>query len=112
MEEIAKGDEENKAPEIFVARKDNNYMFLTTDKYKFLDIRNYLAPVLSYDAWCKSLGCKLEKLVFPYEWLTSYEKLSHVGPVKRKAFYSRLKRRQSQGGSIASFDGSFINASV
>ena len=93
VEEIAKGDEENKAPEIFVARKDNNYMFLTTDKYKFLDIRNYLAPVLSYDAWCKSLGCKLEKLVFPYEWLTSYEKLSHVGPVKRKAFYSRLEKK-------------------
>ena len=32
----------------------------------------------------------LEKLVFPYEWLTSYNKLSHVGPVEYENFYSSL----------------------
>ena len=92
MEEIAKADEDG-VPKIFVARKENNYMFLTTEKFKFLDIRNFLAPGLSYDAWCKSLGCKLQKLVFPYEWLTSQEKLCHVGPVKRQAFYSSLTKK-------------------
>jgi len=81
------------ASEIFVARKENDYMFLTTDELKFLDIRNFLAPGLSYEAWCKSLGCKLEKLIFLYEWLTSYEKLSHIGPVKSPAFYSGLKKK-------------------
>ena len=29
---------------IKVAKKDNNYMFLTTPKFKFLDIKNFLAP--------------------------------------------------------------------
>ena len=29
--------------------------------------------------------------MFPYEWLDSYEKLSHVGPVCYKDFYSSLK---------------------
>ncbi|XP_057290810.1 uncharacterized protein LOC130613491 [Hydractinia symbiolongicarpus] len=47
-------------------------------------------PGMSYDLWCKSLDCKLEKLVFPYEWLTSYDKLNHVGPVEHKNFYSSL----------------------
>ena len=80
---------------VFVAKKENNYMFLTTEKFKFLDIKNYLAPSLSYDGWCKAYGCNLQKLVFPYEWLDSFERLEHVGPVSYDAFYSTLK-----GGNI------------
>ena len=90
VEEIAKADGDTD-PKIFVARKENNYMFLTTDEFKFLDIRNFLAPGMSYDVWCKSVDCKLQKLTFPYEWLTSYEKLNHVGPVNRGDFFSRLR---------------------
>ena len=37
-----------------VAKKENSYMFLTTPQFKFLDVKNYLAPGLSLDAWCKS----------------------------------------------------------
>ena len=29
--------------------------------------------------------------MFPYKWLDSYKKLSHVGPVSNKDFYSSLK---------------------
>ena len=32
-----------------------------------------------------------EKARFPYEWLDDYERLSHIGPVLHKAFYSMLK---------------------
>ena len=77
--------------DVKVAKKDNSYMFLTTPTLKFLDVRNYLAPGLSYDGWCKANGCNLEKLIFPYEWFDSYEKLSHIGPVPKEAFYSSLK---------------------
>ena len=66
-------------------------MFLNTSKFKFLDVKNYIDPGLSYDAWCKSVGCRLQKLMFPYEWLDSYKKLSHVGPVSYEDFYSSLK---------------------
>ena len=55
-------------------------MFLTTSKFKFLDVKNYIGPGLSYDAWCKSMGCRWQKLMFPYEWLDSC-----------KNFYSSLK---------------------
>ena len=37
------------------------------------------------------MDCALEKLVFPYEWLDSFDKLNHVGPVTYERFYSKLK---------------------
>ena len=70
-------DEEKDAHEdVFAAKKDNGYMFITTSRFKFLDVKNYIGPGLSYDAWCRSMGCKLHKLVFPYDWLDSYKKLN------------------------------------
>ena len=29
----------------------NDYMFLTTSKFKFLDVKNYIEDGISYDAW-------------------------------------------------------------
>ena len=66
-------------------------MFLSTPNFKFLDIKNFLAPGLSYDAWCRAYRCELQKLAFPYEWFDSFEKLNHIGPVKYEEFYSSLK---------------------
>ena len=40
--------------DVNVAKKENTYMFLTSPEFKFLDIKNYLAPGLSYDMWCKA----------------------------------------------------------
>ena len=78
--------------DVKVAKKDNSYMFLITPLFKFLDVRNYLAPSLSYDGWCNANRCEKQKLIFPYEWLLDdYERLSHVGPVSHEAFYSKLK---------------------
>ena len=77
--------------DVNVAKKENSYMFLSTSNFKFLDIKNYLAPGLSYDAWCRAYGCELQKLAFPYEWFDSFEKLNHNGPVKYEEFYSSLK---------------------
>ena len=74
-----------------VAKKENSYMFLSLPQFKFLDIKSYLAPGLSYDAWCRAYGCELQKLAFPYEWFDSFEKLNHIGPVKYEEFYSSLK---------------------
>ena len=77
--------------EVNVAKKENSYMFLSTPNFKFLDIKSYLAPGLSYDAWCRAYGCELQKLSFPYEWFDSFKKLNHIGPVKYEEFYSSLK---------------------
>ena len=66
-------------------------MFLTTVKFIFLDVKNYIEPSLNYDAWCKSMGSKLQNFLFPDECLGSYKKLSHVGQVRYDDFYSSLK---------------------
>ena len=77
--------------DVNVAKKENSYMFLSTSNFKFLDIKNYLALGLSYDAWCRAYGCELQKIAFPYEWFDSFGKLNHKGPVKYEEFYSSLK---------------------
>ena len=74
--------------DVNMEKKDNSYMFLITPKFKFLDVRNYLAPSLCYDGWCKANRCEISELVFPYEWLDDYNNLSHMGPVAYKNFYS------------------------
>ena len=36
--------------DMFAPKKDNDYIFLTTSNFKFLDVKNYIGPGLSYDA--------------------------------------------------------------
>ena len=60
-------------------------------KFKFLDVKNHIESGLSYDAWCRSIGCRLEKLMFPHKWLDSYGKLGHLRPVSYEDFCSSIK---------------------
>ena len=70
-----------KDEDVFAANKESDYMVLTTSKFQVLDVENYVGPGLSLDAWFKSMDCRLQKLMFPCEWLDSHKKLNHVGPV-------------------------------
>ena len=59
-------NKDNKCNEdVFAAKKENNYMFLTTSKFKFLDVKNYVGPGLSYDARYKPTNFRQQKLMFP-----------------------------------------------
>ena len=91
VKKIAYNKDDKCNEDVFAAKKENDYMFLTTSKFKFLDDKNYIGPGLSYDSCCKSMGCRLQKFKLPYKWLDSYEKLSHAGPVSYEDFYSNLK---------------------
>ena len=42
--------------DVFAAKKENDYMLLTTPRFKFLDVKNYVGPGLSLDAWFRSMG--------------------------------------------------------
>ena len=45
----------------FAIKKANAYMSLKTQHLQFLDVRSYLAPNYSYDAFIKAYKCKIEK---------------------------------------------------
>ena len=74
-----------------VKRGGNNYMALKGKELKFLDIKNYLTPDCSYDAFIKAHGCKDTKGFLPYEWLDSLDKLKDRQLPPKTAFDSELK---------------------
>ncbi len=48
-------------------------MSLKTQHLHFLDIRSYLAPNYSYDAFIKAYKCKLERGFSPYDYFDKYD---------------------------------------
>ena len=83
-----------------VIKRQNTYMCLYTDKLKFVDICNYLAPGVSYAKYLTAYGCELGKGHFPYEYMDSIGKLDERSLPPQSAFYSRLK---NEGISVANY---------
>ena len=74
-----------------VIKRQNTYMCLYTDKLKFVDICNYLAPGVSYAKYLTAYGCELGKGHFPYEYMDDLQKLDERSLPPQAVFYSRLK---------------------
>ena len=74
-----------------VIKRQNTYMCFSTNKLKFVDICNYLAPGFSYDKYLKAYGCDLQKGHFPYEYMDGIEKLEDRALPPQAAFFSQLK---------------------
>ena len=53
VKEISYNKDDKFNEDVFAAKKENDYMILTTSKFKFLDVKNCIGPGLSYDAWCQ-----------------------------------------------------------
>ena len=75
----------------FVIKRDNTFMCLSTDKLKFLDMTNYIAPGFSYDKYLKAYVCKITKGFFPYEYMDCLERLDDKALPAKEAFFSQLK---------------------
>ena len=73
-------------------------MCLSTNKLKFLDMVNYLAPGFSYDNYLKAYGCDLTKGHFPYEYMDDIRKLDDRSLPPKEAFYSLKTRVYIQRG--------------
>ena len=73
-----------------VIKRQNTYMCLYTDKLKFLDICNYLAPGFSYAKYLTAYGCAQQKGHFPYEYMNDLCKLEDHALPPQSAFFSRL----------------------
>ena len=74
-----------------VIKRQNTYMCLYTDKLKFVDICNYLAPGVSYAKYLTAYGCELGKGHFPYEYMDDLQKLEDRVLLPQSAFFSQLK---------------------
>ena len=81
----------NNTASCFVIKRQNNLMCFSTDKLKFVDICNYLAPGVSYDKYLKAYGCELGKGHFPYEYMDNLRKLDDQALPTQTAFFSQLK---------------------
>ena len=71
----------------FVIRRS---IIIKTPNFKFLDIKNYLAPGFSYRKFLKAYGCDDSKFFFPYEWLDNLSKLETTQVPPHEAFFSHL----------------------
>ena len=59
----------------FVIKRQNTFMCFSTNKLKFLDMVNFLAPGYSYDKYLTAYGCMQQKGHFPYEYMDNLRKL-------------------------------------
>ena len=75
----------------YAVKRSNTFMAVKTEK--FLDIANYLAPGFSYSQYLNVYGCSEEKGHFPYEWMTSRDKLNVSQLLPHAAFFSTLKNQ-------------------
>ena len=74
-----------------MVKKNNAFMCLQTERLKFLDIRNYLAPGFDYATYLKAYKCSVRKGFFPYEWMDHLDKLNNTALSSHQQFYSSLK---------------------
>jgi len=76
----------------FVIKRNNQFMCICTQKLKFLDIVNFLAPGFSYSKYLKAFQVVEQKGFFPYEYMTSLDRLNETSLPPHENFYSSLKQ--------------------
>ncbi|MES9906421.1 MAG: hypothetical protein ABW168_27535 [Sedimenticola sp.] len=76
----------------FVIKKNNNYVCLANDKFKFLDMMNYLPPGVSYDNFLVTFNVPVRKSYFPYEYFDSMDRLDETSLPSKESFHSSLKQ--------------------
>nr|XP_039250892.1 uncharacterized protein LOC120328465 [Styela clava]XP_039250893.1 uncharacterized protein LOC120328465 [Styela clava]XP_039250895.1 uncharacterized protein LOC120328465 [Styela clava]XP_039250896.1 uncharacterized protein LOC120328465 [Styela clava]XP_039250897.1 uncharacterized protein LOC120328465 [Styela clava]XP_039250898.1 uncharacterized protein LOC120328465 [Styela clava]XP_039250899.1 uncharacterized protein LOC120328465 [Styela clava]XP_039250900.1 uncharacterized protein LOC1203 len=78
---------------IFSLKRGNKFMCLQTEKFRFLDIMNYLAPGYTYDKFLKAFLLNVSKGLFPYEYIDDLKKLEDKELPPHSAFFSNLKNK-------------------
>ena len=74
-------------------KTNNKYRVISSKHLKFLDIYQYIAPNYSLDEFIKAYTGEKVKGVFPYEWMTSYDKLYETSLPEHALWFSTLKNK-------------------
>ena len=77
-----------------IIKKNNAYLKIETENFRFLDVSHYLAPGTSYAQFLKAYNVAENKGFMCYDYLTDFEKLSEDRLPPYEAFYSNLKKRK------------------
>ena len=77
---------------VFTIKRNNQYACLSTERFKILDITQYLAAGTNYASFLKAFDVSEAKGFFPYEWFDSVEKLEYPCLPPHTSFYSSLKQ--------------------
>ncbi|GFR59775.1 hypothetical protein ElyMa_000062700, partial [Elysia marginata] len=88
--EVKDGSGFRKTRKRFVIKKNNEFMAISTPLLKFLDVTNFIAPGFSYAKYLAAYKVGEQKGFFPYEYITSIEKLEETSLPPREAYYSSL----------------------
>ena len=76
----------------YVIKRGGNYVCITTENLKFLDVVSYLAAGTSLDGFLKAYDASVQKSFFPYEYFSSLEILDSRQFPSYESFYSSLKQ--------------------
>lgn len=91
----------------FCVKKGSKYKCIQTERFKFLDIRNYISATCTYDQFIKAYGTGGEKSFWPYEWFDDYKKLESTSLPPIDAFYSELKMSNVLGQSESEIEENY-----
>ena len=74
-----------------VIKRNNDFISVSTEKFEFLDMINYIAPGFSYSKYLAAYKVPETKGIFPYEYLKDLEQLEETTLPPKEAFYSSFK---------------------
>ena len=78
-------------PTSHTIKRGNDFLSISTPKFHFLDITNFIAPCYNLARYLMSYNVKEKKGFFPYEYITSLDQLKETALPPKEAFYSKLK---------------------
>ena len=79
----------------YTVKRNNNFMCIKKEKLKFVDISYCIAPGFSYSQYRKAYKRTEQKGFFPYEWMTSLDKLNVSQLPPHEAIFSTLKNENT-----------------
>ena len=101
----------NEKKKVNIVKRGSKYMALTTDRFRFLDILNYLPPNTTYSEFLKAFGIPEPQGKFPYEYIDSFAKLHEKElPPIGDAWFSRLRGRSLLEDEHNSIENHYANS--
>ena len=77
---------------VFTIKRNNQYACLSIERFKILDITQYLPAGTKYDSFLKAYDVPVSKGFFPYEWFADVLKLENQSLPPHESLYSSLKQ--------------------